>query len=683
MKGLNKEIDDIDVDAIGDKLLSVVFGDIGGLALFLVALAFFTLYWRIGIFSTDSYTVANTIIAVSEGHLWIENIVYGPPSGKTPGMHIYDGKLFGRNYGVVVLSLPIFFILQLTFLLADLTIALIGVWCLGLLGLSLLLGDQFYRSDIVYIVGGVWTVTLFTINVAVARSFDPFWLPLLSLQMAAAIASGLIAVMLYRVVHRLYGRRIGFVAGIVTITASPIGFWATIPKRHALTTLFAIITLYCFFRSRQAVSVRQETKFRSLAYGAIGLSAWMHAPEAFILLIALLAVDLPTARGNRLLELSKITGVFVLSLIPFFVTNYLISGNPIQPPSLLPGLTPAMEGLLQGGPETASTGGVTPEPTASDVNPTTSTPTEEFVTGSKSPTGTEPVSVTEDVPTPTEQVSTGENGSNVGVFNRITGYLGDILVPFDLLITFLGHSLDDWADFDLLYHTFIRSGYIDSLPVGRDRAINLSVLESMPLLGVVLGGAITKLTRLGKLERITLKGIAPHRLTDIFVLIYVILIITLYLDRLPEPHMHTVRYFHPIYAMGVYGLFRFSEVRSVFKTQWRRTFGVFGLTVLLGSVVYIVLLWLFDATISEAVQLYGIVAVVLALVGTFWMLIFGNLDVSDQYGAIVLGSVAGAFTVYILISGLGFFAFTGNFALPISHEIAEALRFINPLRSLW
>jgi hypothetical protein len=51
--------------------------------------------------------------------------------------------------------------------------------------------------------------------------------------------------------------------------------------------------------------------------------------------IAGAVVVLPTAPRNDPYSLAVVAGAFVFSLLPFLVTNYLVSGNPLYPPRLL------------------------------------------------------------------------------------------------------------------------------------------------------------------------------------------------------------------------------------------------------------------------------------------------------------------------------------------------------------
>lgn len=87
----------VDADEVGETALRVLFGDHHGATLFAVALVWFGLVWRFGFLSNDQYTVANTLVAVADGHLHLDRAVYGPASGATPGTHVVDGRVYGRH----------------------------------------------------------------------------------------------------------------------------------------------------------------------------------------------------------------------------------------------------------------------------------------------------------------------------------------------------------------------------------------------------------------------------------------------------------------------------------------------------------------------------------------------------------------------------------------------------------
>lgn len=657
----------VDIEEAGITVGRWVFGDRTGVTLFLAAVLFFALYWRIGIFSTDSYAVANTMAGVAEGSLAINEVTYGPPSGITPGMHVVDGRLYGRNFGMVFAALPLVWLQQGMSIFVDLRIALAGGWCLALLGFCTLVGERIDRRELATVVGSVVALSLFAGSVAVATPLSARWYPVIALQLLTMAATGLTAVTIYRLLRRMYGNRVGLAAGITVAFASPAGFWATFPKRHAVTAFLGVLTLYCLFRSREATARRSALRFRALAYVWVGLTAWVHSAEALLLLFALGAVDLATARSNRPLELMVVGMALFLSLLPLFITNYLIAGSPLDPPRLWEAYTDTSQRTGNGLSGGASGSG-----------------------GSESPaveTGSEPTGGT---------TGGGEEGSteSVGIVGRMVG--GLVAAASDRVALLLGYmetSLEPLGNVERLSNTFIRSGYISGLPSYNDRAINLSVLEAMPLFGVfaILPVAAVEWgrsfqTREGRRLLRRMRG-DPARAADGFAVLLVALFVLLYMSRLPTHFMLTGRYIHPIYPFGVYLLARVPAVREVVTEHGTRTAVGYGAAVFIGVPLYIGTLWATNAVLGEAVQLYALVSLTIASLVAGWAVLTaaggeGGRRLSGR-AAPILGIAAGLATVYLIVSGFGFFAYTHEYALPLSRVIAEQLLPINPLRSLF
>jgi len=149
--------------------------------------------------------------------------------------------------------------------------------------------------------------------------------------------------------------------------------------------------------------------------------------------------------------------------------------------------------------------------------------------------------------------------------------------------------------------------------------------------------------------------------------------------------MLTVRYVHPIYPLGIYGLVRLRPIRRVIETEWVGLVRTYLVGVMLGVPAYIGALAVAATGRSESVQLYGLVAFVIGVTVALWALVAAGWqsERTTSVGAVVLGIATAAMTVYLLVSGLGVFAFTNDFLLPISRTIAEALQFVNPYRSLF
>lgn len=605
---------------------SILFGDRLGATLFLGTLAFVALYWRPGIFITDNYTIANTLVGVADGHLHIDRIVYGP-GPDTPGMHTVDGRLYGRNYGHVALALPFLWLLQGLAAVADLRIAIAGLWALVILGFAVNLGRLFDRPRLGSLLGSIVALGAFTVNVALASPLSSRWIYLMALQLSTMVAAAFIAVMLYRLSTRLYDRTAGVTAGAAAIIATPLGFWAVFPKRHIITALLLTLAIYTFYRSRTGTD---ETRYRALTYAWVGLLAWIHAPEALAVFLALVVVDFPTATNNDIRSLGIVGGVFFVSLLPFFLTNQLVVGNPLEPPRLWP--TYNGQGDVLGITDGSATGG-------NGAHPGGSTGGDSFYL----------------VPP--------------GIITLVTTAVGKVTL-FTSLFT---RGVDVAVSHpDRLYQTFVRSGYISSV-AARDggEAINLTLLESMPILaaGLAIIGSLTH--QFPDRETCRQWVTSPRGQTDLFVGVSTVLFALIYLPRLPVHAMVTVRYLVPIIPGLMYLLLRLAPLRRALARQWTLG-GAYTATVLLGGQLFVLGLALTNAELGEAVQFHALVGITTAMVLGGWAFHDAVRRPWPRLGAVCLGLAAGVTTIFLLLSGIHYFAYAGDFALPVIQRLGDA-----------
>ncbi|MEF8826787.1 MAG: hypothetical protein V5A27_10705, partial [Halapricum sp.] len=316
----------------GARLRTYVFGDAVGLALFLAALLFFAMIWRVDVFMTDSAAFVNGLGALGDGHLFIPRPYIG--SGlDVPGIYTgVDGPV-ARNYGQLVLSLPILLSLRAISLVANLHVAIVALWHLGLLLLVVHLGRLLNRPRIASLVGSAAVLTLFVANLHTVRRLPDFAPIVLSLQILTLLAASFTVVLAYRLLAGIHDRRTGLFAGAVVALGTPVAFWSSLPKRHVFTGLAVLLIMYAVHRSRTTDSgtggsagtigpvLPRRTAYRSLAYATVGFYAWIHAPEALFMLVGLALVDLPSAPRRDARSFGVIAVAFALSLVPIFLTN--------------------------------------------------------------------------------------------------------------------------------------------------------------------------------------------------------------------------------------------------------------------------------------------------------------------------------------------------------------------------
>ncbi len=606
------------------------FGGRLGIAIFLASLAFVCLYWRVGIFINDNYTIANTVVGVANGHLSVDRILYGPPSGATPGMHRVGDELYGRNYGHVVFALPFLWVLQAFAAVAELRIALAGIWSLLVLSLSIQVGKLLDRSRAFAVGGSLLALGIFLANVAVAEPLADRWLALLALQASTMVAAALCGVVVYRLCARVADHRVAAAAGFGLVLATPFGFWAAVPKRHVVTGLLAALVLYSFYRARADADLR----FRALSYVWVGLAAWVHAAEALVLFVALLVVDLPTAPSNDRRTLGAVLGAFVLSLVPFLLTNLLIAGNPVEPPRMLPNY---------GGGDLLSDQG-----------------SDQGLGGGEGGLG---------------GGGGGGGGSSGGGGSLLPlwafALLDSTLRKVDYLVSLFTRSARAGSrEPERLYHTFVRSGYIAGVTErNAQQAITMSLLESMPLLGALaalpLGVRTSGLSALRE---------DPGRATAVLAGVQVVGYTLLFLSNLPVHATVTVRYLMPIVPALIYLLVRLAPVREAIGKGTRTLGWSYAVTVLLGGQLLLAFVVGTGAGRGEAVQLHALLGLAVAIPLAVWAVrATWSAERHPRVGAGLLGLAGGLTTNFLLVSGWLYFAYMGPFALPVVGRFAAAL----------
>ncbi|MFB6179352.1 MAG: hypothetical protein ABEI77_06470 [Halorientalis sp.] len=601
------------------QLLRIGFGDRPGLAVFLAGLCFFTLYWRVGVFITDTNAILNTLVNVAHGHLYITQAPYG--SGKlAPGTHLVDGKAYGRDYGIVFVAVPVYWAIQGLSTVLDPGVLLVGVWPLSFIALSIVVGNLFDRPRLP-LAGGFIAVLIFGINLTVAQPVGQGHYPVLALQIVTMLATALTGVFIYRLVSGIHTQRIGILAAFASFLGTPLSFWAAFPKRHSFTVLLLFVTAYAFYRSRVS---DDELFYRALTYVPIGLMAWIHSAEALALFLPLVIIDVATAESNDRRSLGIVAFVFLLSMVPFFLTNAAISGNPLEPPRMLTPYESGSKGLSLH----SNSGGV-------------------------------------------KLFGDGPVGQFLSKFLNITSVFGSLLVDGTIVTV---------TEPTRLFETLVRSGYIHGV-TAKDgaQAINLTVLESAPILGAVVGIPLFVGRRLKTNGLTWLKQYlqTPASAVDLFALGSGLLFFVLYIPRLPLHAQATVRYLHPLYPLGIYGLARLPAIRRAATTEWRMGLWSYLVSVFIGGQILLLADILLDLGFGEAVQLHALVALAGATLLAIWTIATVLSDsVPDNYGAAAMGVTIGATTVFVLLALLYYFNYADVYAVPVFRVIVNRLALV-------
>ena len=609
-----------------ETVYAVLFGDRLGLTVFLGTVVLFGLLWRTAFLINDSYTLANGLYSLSNGQLAMTEAAYGPGLD-TPGANSYDGQWYARNYGVIVLSLPLVFALDLLTAVVELRIALVALWSLALLALVVQC-SHYNNNDWLLYGGSIAVLGLFGVNVALAQPLNASRTHLYALQLTHLLIAAFTPVVLYRLLCRMQTRRLGLLSAVVLTAGTPLAFWASVPKRHAVTGTVVVCIAYCLYRSRKPTDgavISQRRTFRAIAYALVGLYAWTHAPEALLLCVALALVDIPTAQDNSPRTLARIGVVFALSLLPFIITNIAISGSPIKPPRLISG-----GGSLGGNAASSATGG-----------------------------------------------GSGGGGGSSGLFTPLAPLFGVVesgMRPLLLLGGELVSGLETLRQQpDDVYHAFVRSGSASgALDNAGEESVNLSLLESAPVLVAMLG-SLPLVRRLHLPSSMADRTLSADRVVDAFALTTFVGVVLLYTSRLPLHAQVTARYLFPLYPLGAYLSLRLPAVRKSLTENWHVFLWTVAGTVLIGGQVTVVFIALTVNGIGEAFQLHALLALGIAVLLGLWSLRGRSEGLAGQTGAVLLGAATGVTAVFLLLTSVEYYALGDAHLLPMVRALGELL----------
>jgi len=632
-----------------------VFGDQAGLAVFLGALSAVGATWQVGFFITDTYAVANALANLAHGDLAIERVYYSLTLGGQPGLVAVDGHLYARNYGQAFLALPLYYGLAALATVADLGLLLVALWALVVGAFCRQVGVVLGRRARFQTVGSVLAAVLVVTSVPLVDPVEDELVGLVALQVLSMLAVGVTAVAVYRSARHVRGRRVGVAAGAGTVLTTPLWFWAAVPKRHTLTAAVVAVLLFWFATSREPggqirLPVAGRRVYRSLAlrvagYLLVGLLAWVHAFEGIVLLGVFGLADLTTASTTSRRVLVAIAVAVTVGFAPFVATNVAVTGDPLQPPRLAPSYFGAQDEYTIG-PE----GGVTgPADQSTTDGEAVGTSGDENGGSAGEDSGESAGDTAEQAGDGDEPPGTASDPSRAPSFDPFAGAVG-----FGERVTSYGGRFAETAGSApaRLYRTYVRSGRADALTdyhVNDEEAIELSLLESNPLFGGVLGGLLAGLGAV-------VAGFGA-----------------LYFPFLPLFSQLTVRYLLPAVPALVYLLGRVPAVATAVETRPRLLAGWYGGAVAAGVLGLTVAgAWL-EPAVGEAMQLHALVNLAACGVLTIAVVVTAaGADRDTRVRTAAVATAGAATTVLVVAMQLAYFEY-GTYAVPVVRLVADAV----------
>ncbi len=658
-----------------------VFGDPLGVAVFLVALAVAGGTWQVGFFITDTYAVANGLANLADGHLTVERVYYSLTLGSQPGLHVVDGQLYARNYGQMVAALPAYYAFEVLVAVTQLELLLVGSWSLLVLAACRQVGVVLRRRRSFELGGSVLAAVVFGTSLPLVRPVEAEMTGIAALQALSVVSVAVVALALYRLCARVEGRRLGAVAGLGSVVATPLWFWAAVPKRHTVLAAAVATLLFWFAASRRPgprvgvplsdrvdravvpAVVEKALVLRVLAYALAALVAWVHAFEGVVVLGSLVVADLATASTtSRRALFALVLGVSV-GLAPVLVTNDAVSGNPVEPPRLTDSFQPGGSVEIGPGGTVQSTGGTDTGGSAGGASPDGDG---ETGTGTDDGGGLAAGALTERI----------RSSSVVGYVERIVRETG--------------------TGPQRLYHTYVRSGRVDSIAnydVNDQETVDLSLAESFPVVGGAVGGWLGALLVRGRQfgddgtrrrsdggAKSTVRQLArrgrtakPARQTEGFAVLLCAGYATLYFPLLPLISQLTVRYLLPAVPALAYLVAQRPVVRRTVRTTGRSLAGGYVVAAVVGLALTVVAFPALDLAVGEAMQLHGLadLAVCGALVAVTVAARAGLIR-DTRYVAVALGVAGAATTLLMVRMQLVYFEY-GTYAVPVVRQAAAIL----------
>lgn len=269
-----------------------------------------------GIILDQFYNLINGSLALKIAKINVDKGIF-----MTIGNNLY-GKF---SYSLLILSLPTYYILKIMDSLYGAHLFILQLWAaIGGFIIFLLAKIRNMKHAI------AWGMTSFIILLSANMYFFkpiyfPKWGELLSIEFTNIIISSFLILIIFLFFKKFFSEKIALFASLLILFATPIPFYAISLKHHSLTLLLTFLSFYFFYKSYE----RKDNKFIYLAYILAGICVWTRILDGSVLLLSLLITDFLIFKRSIKYILS-ISIVILVSLLPFFIFNYLLLGNPFS-----------------------------------------------------------------------------------------------------------------------------------------------------------------------------------------------------------------------------------------------------------------------------------------------------------------------------------------------------------------
>jgi hypothetical protein len=327
------------------KLVNSIFPDRTSIVTFLLAFTLLLTFWQVGLLLNDEWITANQLTNLKNGSLTVDVVKYGTDRG----IHNISGRPVGAyTHALPILALPLYYALSAVNHLINLRLFFIIVWLVAVCALIYyysgtrrtkyvlaILALLFFAANLhLYLfpsLYGFWSFLHHPLDFA-------RWGEIAALNLLNIMAMCIVILIIYRLFKQIFdSEKIGFLAAIIALIGTSFPLWALTGKDHSLCLLFFILGLYFYYTYAQSPAHRNNNKYKYLAFAMVGLLVWVRPEAAVPLFVALFLSEIMYVhRDNpvrtQLMNILKIFAVIVIALLPFFINNYLLSGNILLPP---------------------------------------------------------------------------------------------------------------------------------------------------------------------------------------------------------------------------------------------------------------------------------------------------------------------------------------------------------------
>lgn len=276
-----------------------------------------------GIFLNDEWMSAAQLTQIGQGHQFTYNEgSFGYFINGTAGTYMESrNNVLMYSLALPLAALPMFLI---TSLFATPTMLPIVVWtiCGILAALTAPILTQRQRVGIggLIWIAGVTSILICPPNVGDARA-------VIAIVVTNILLYGGFAILVRRIVDLLIKPGLQWYVWIVTMASSTLLFWAGTCKDHMLVAVIVLSCCYCMLQ------YSRTSGYLVPAALCAGLMLWVRTEVGVFVLVAFVVLLL-TYRMPMTHMIAGI-GIAGCSTIPFFVNNWLVSGNVLTPPFLM------------------------------------------------------------------------------------------------------------------------------------------------------------------------------------------------------------------------------------------------------------------------------------------------------------------------------------------------------------